>query len=122
LETLDGGAGVQREATTINPTPRPTQRLLKKKFTITAYCPCRKCCGQWADGITATGTKATQGRTIAVDPNIIPYGKKVVIDGKTYIAEDCGSGINGNKIDMFFSSHKEALEWGVKVKEVIILK
>ena len=78
---------------------------------ITAYCACSKCCGK-SDGITATGTHATQGRTVAVDPSVIPYGSVVIINGHEYIAEDCGGGIDGTQIDMFFDSHQDALNWG----------
>ena len=88
-------------------------------FKITAYCPCELCCGK-SDGITATGTIATEGRTIAVDPTVIPYGTEVIIDGNTYVAEDCGGAIKENRIDVFFESHNAALEWGVKELEVII--
>lgn len=86
---------------------------------LTAYCACEDCCGK-ADGITSTGTKATAGRTIAVDPNIIPYGSKVVINGHTYIAEDCGGSINGNRIDVYFDTHTEAKNFGRKQAEVFI--
>ena len=78
---------------------------------VTAYCACEKCCGK-SDGITATGTTATQGRTVAVDPSVIPYGSIVIINGHEYIAEDCGGGIGGTQIDMFFNSHQDALNWG----------
>lgn len=88
-------------------------------FTITAYCPCEKCCGK-NDGITATGVKATAGRTIAVDPDVIPYGTELFIDGFTYRAEDTGSSIKGRKLDIFFANHLEALEWGVREYEVFI--
>lgn len=91
------------------------------EFMLTAYCPCEKCCGK-SDGITATGTKATQGRTIAVDPEVIPYGTEVVINGDTYIAEDCGGAIKGNRIDVYFDSHREALEFGVKYAEVYVVR
>lgn len=92
-------------------------------FKITAYCPCEKCCGAWADGITATGTTATQGRTIAVDPSVIPYGSVVYFEGPDglvsgYVAEDCGGAIKGNRIDLYFDSHQDALEWGVRELEV----
>jgi 3D (Asp-Asp-Asp) domain-containing protein len=89
------------------------------KFTITAYCPCAACCGK-TDGITASGTKAREGRTIAVDPNLIPYGTELVINGNTYIAEDTGGSVKGHKLDIFFNSHLEALEWGVQEHEVFI--
>ena len=84
------------------------------EFKLTAYCPCRKCCGKWANGITSTGVTAKAGRTIAVDPKVIPYGTKVVINGKVYVAEDCGGAIKGNRIDVYFNSHSEALNFGVK--------
>lgn len=83
------------------------------EFRITAYCPCTKCCGK-SDGITSTGVVAQSNRTIAVDPNTIPYGSRVIINGNEYVAEDCGGAIKGNKIDMFFDTHQEALQWGVK--------
>ena len=59
-------------------------------FKLTAYCACSACCGQWADGITATGTTARAGRTIAVDPSVIPLGSTVYINGREYIAEYTG--------------------------------
>ena len=80
------------------------------KVTATAYCGCSYCTD--GDGITATGTKATQGRTIAVDPSVIPYGTKVIINGNTYIAEDCGGAIKGKMIDIYFDSHEEAKQFG----------
>lgn len=89
------------------------------KFMLTAYCDCVKCCGK-TDGITSTGTKAKQGRTIAVDPKVIPYGTKVIINGKTYVAEDCGGAIKDNHIDVFFNTHDEALEFGVKYENVYV--
>ena len=89
------------------------------EFTLTAYCPGRCCCGKWANGYTATGTLATEGRTIAVDPRVIPYGTRVLLiwaDGtqRTYIAEDCGSGVNGNHSDVFFDNHQAARVFGVQ--------
>ena len=89
------------------------------EFKFTAYCACEKCCGK-SDGITKTGTKATEGRTIAVDPNVIPLGSEVIVDDHKYIAEDVGGAIKGNRIDLYFESHQEALEFGVQHKEVFI--
>ena len=89
-------------------------------FKLTAYCPCEKCCGEWADGITYTGTKATAGRTIAVDPDVIPLNSIVFIDGKSYIAEDIGGAIDGNRIDIYFDTHQEALEFGIQSANVTI--
>ena len=74
------------------------------KFKITHYA---------GDTATSTGAKPTVGRTIAVDPRVIPYGSRVVINGHTYIAEDCGGAIKGNKIDIFVGSESEAYQKGV---------
>lgn len=89
------------------------------EYTLTAYCACPICCGQWSNGYTATGTLATEGRTIAVDPGVVPYGSRVLLiwpDGTQheYIAEDCGSGINGNRIDVFIADHEAARVFGVQ--------
>lgn len=94
------------------------------EFTLTAYCPCVKCCGK-SDGITATGTTATEGRTIAVDPAVIPYGSIVTLyyeDGTvhTYTAEDCGGAIRENRIDVFFDSHEAARAFGVQSAMVYV--
>lgn len=83
---------------------------------ITHYCPCAKCCGQWANGITSTGQTAQAGRTVAVDPRIIPYGSTVTIRGHNYIAEDRGP--NGRVIDIFIDSHEEALRLGAYITTV----
>lgn len=98
------------------PLPEPVYESLGE-FVITAYCPCMKCCGK-TNGITATGTVATEGRTVAVDPRVIPYGTEIYIDGHKYIAEDCGGAINQNRLDIFFDDHNEALAWGIQRKEV----
>lgn len=101
------------------------------EFKLTHYCPCKKCCGKEPDhpayGITSTGTVATEGRTIAVDPDVIPYGTEVIVcyaDGTTvtYIAEDCGGSIKGNRLDVYMDSHEAALIAGVKFADVYIVK
>jgi 3D (Asp-Asp-Asp) domain-containing protein len=88
-------------------------------FTVTHYCPCVKCCNK-TDGITFTGTQATEGRTVAVDPDVIPLGSTVVIDGEEYIAEDIGGAIKGLRIDKYMDNHQEALNAGVVQAEVWI--
>lgn len=96
--------------------------IVTMRVRTTGYCNCRKCCGKWAGGRTASGTKPKQGRTIAVDRRLIKLGTKVVIDGKTYIAEDTGSAIKGKKIDIYYSSHKAAQKHGVKYKKIKVYK
>lgn len=91
-------------------------------FTVTAYCCCEKCCGKNpthpAYGITKSGTKATEGRTIAVDPSVIPLGSTVYLNDIPYTAEDTGSAIKGNKIDLFINNHQRAKVFGVQEMEV----
>lgn len=87
-------------------------------YKITAYCPCSKCCGK-SNGITASGTKATAGRTIAASSKFA-LGTKLNINGHIYTVEDRGGAINGNKIDIFVNSHSEALAWGVRYLPVSV--
>lgn len=91
-----------------------------KIFKITAYCPCAKCCGK-TNGITASGKKATAGRTIAA-PKGYAFGTKLSINGKTYVVEDRGGAIKGNRIDLFVNTHSEALKWGVKYLPVKVVE
>ena len=92
-------------------------------FEITAYCT-GTCCSS-GTGITASGTVATVGRTIGVDPNVIPLGSTVKIvfqDGTEHIykAEDTGSAIQGNIIDLLVSSHSEGIQFGRQTCRVYI--
>ena len=90
-------------------------------FVLTAYDPCMECCGK-TDGITATGTKGRSGRTIAVDPSVIPYGSRVVIGGYVYIAEDTGSAIRGRHIDIFMDTHEVAMQFGRRMGQVYLIR
>ena len=83
-----------------------------KIFKVTAYCSCAKCCGK-TTGITASGTKATAGRTVAASGQFA-FGTKLIINGQEYTVEDRGGAIQGNRIDVYMNSHAEALAWGVK--------
>ncbi len=90
-----------------------------KIYKITAYCSCAKCCGK-SNGITACGRKAKAGRTIAA-PRGFSFGTKLSINGKTYVVEDRGGAIKGNRIDLYVNSHSEALRWGVKYLPVKVI-
>ena len=96
------------------------------EFKLTAYCPCEKCCGIWAynrpNGVVygAIGEELKEGYSIAVDPSVILYGTEVVINGKTYKAQDCGGAIKGNRIDVYFNDHDDALEFGVQYADIFI--
>ena len=88
-------------------------------YKITAYCPCSKCCGK-TTGRTASGTKATAGRTVAASSKFA-FGTKLNIGGHIYTVEDRGGAINGNKIDIFVNTHAEALQWGVRYINVSVV-
>lgn len=87
------------------------------EFTITHYSASLEECGK-TDGVTITGTQVTEGRTIAVDPDVIPLGSTVIIDGHEYVAEDIGGAIHGKKIDIYVEDRQEALSRGVITREV----
>lgn len=72
---------------------------------------------------TASGTKPRAGFTVAVDPDVIPLGTMLYVDGYGYCkAQDTGGAIKGNKIDLFFDTEKECLNWGVRTVRVYVLK
>jgi 3D (Asp-Asp-Asp) domain-containing protein len=82
-------------------------------FKVTGYCPCMKCCGK-TDGITASGVKATANHTIAA-PRTYPFGTRINLNGYgVFVVEDRGGAIQGNRLDRFFNTHQEALNWGVR--------
>ena len=92
------------------------------RVIATAYCPCRICCGRHADGKTATGRSAWLAG-VAVDPSAIPLGLHLDIpgynrgpnkNGSWIRADDTGSAIKGNIIDVRFKTHQEAVQWGRK--------
>lgn len=100
-------------------------------FILTAYCSCPECCGEYAYSrpldeygnpivYTASGAVASAGTTIAVDPSVIPYGTSVIIDGHTYIAQDTGGAIVGNRIDVYFDNHEDAWNFGYQEAEVFV--
>lgn len=89
------------------------------RYKVTAYCACVKCCGK-TNGITASGTKAAANRTVAA-PSSFAFGTKIVMNGQTYVVEDRGGAIQGNRIDLYMNSHSEALAWGVRYLDVEVL-
>lgn len=90
-------------------------------FCITHYCDCSKCNGSNM-GKTATGYEYVPWNTIAVDPNVIPLGSTLYIDGYGIVnATDTGSLINGYHIDVMTNDHDEAIQCGVVYKEVYLL-
>ena len=87
---------------------------------VTAYCPCKKCCGSFADGITASlEPVAADGGKFVAAPRHIPFHTKLDIPGYGRVRVlDRGGAIKGDRLDVFFPTHQEALEWGVKYLDV----
>jgi len=95
--------------------------FIEKEFTVTAYCPCKLCCGKWADGYTSSGLKIQLGMKFVAAPKEYPFGTIMEIPSYGKISvEDRGGVIKGNKLDVFFDTHEEALQWGVQYLKVKI--
>lgn len=87
-------------------------------MNATAYCPCSICCGSYANGYTANGTKAGYG-VAAVDTRVIPLGTRLYVEGYGYaVAADTGGAIKGNRIDLCYGSHQAALNSGFGHKNI----
>jgi len=118
---------------------RPSRKATYKVYNLktTGYCSCKSCCNwkrNWFGrpviasgprkgkrkevGITANGTRAKSG-TIAADTSVFPFGTIMYIPGYGYgRVEDRGGAVKGKHIDLFFHTHKKALQWGVQDHEV----
>jgi peptidoglycan hydrolase CwlO-like protein/3D (Asp-Asp-Asp) domain-containing protein len=82
-------------------------------FTLTAYCNCAQCCGT-AGNLTASGTVPAAGRTVAMAG--VPFGTQLLINGTVYTVEDLGTPYG--HVDIYFSSHAEALSFGLQYADV----
>ncbi len=90
-------------------------------YRVTAYCPKSCCTGKWADGITASGKPAV-GLIVAA-PSDTKFGTVLDIPGYgRATVRDRGGAIKGNRLDVLFPTHQEALNWGVQYLKVRIVK
>lgn len=89
--------------------------------TVTYYCcePYAHICGD-GDGLTATGIPVTPG-VVAVDPEVIPLGSTVIIDGQAYLAADTGGAVRGNHVDIAVTTHQEAEALGTTTADVWVV-
>ncbi|HLS20872.1 MAG TPA: LysM peptidoglycan-binding domain-containing protein [Bacillota bacterium] len=103
--------------------PKEEKQSSGQTMTVTATAYTAQCDG--CSGITYTGVNLNEDRhakVIAVDPNVIPLGSKVYVEGYgEAIAADIGGAIKGNKIDIHVPTKDEAYEWGVRTVNVTIL-
>jgi 3D (Asp-Asp-Asp) domain-containing protein len=105
----------------ISAAPARTEASLRSSVVwmeVTAYCPCKKCCGPKAQGLTASGKRINfnGGLFVAADKNVFDFHTKLKIpgyaNGQAVPVLDRGGAIKGNKLDVFFPTHAEALKWG----------
>ena len=92
------------------------------EMRVTAYCPCPRCCGEYSDGITACGYEIQPGDTFVAADRRYSFGTEIIVPGYSNSQPvkvlDRGGAIKGNRLDVFFATHEEALEWGVQYIEV----
>lgn len=91
-------------------------------FTVTYYCACELCCGWWSGGPTASGAYPVADWTVAADPEVLPLGTHIYINGHEYCVEDTGSGVEGKHIDIYVNDHSVAVNNGVASAEVFASK
>jgi len=111
-----------RSARPAQSTPRRAsiRRSQTVYMLVTAYCPCRKCCGRYTDGKTACGhtIHANGSRFVAADTRVLPFGTRVSVPGYHQGAAvpvlDRGKRIRDMRLDVFFLSHHQARRWGAK--------
>src|SRR4051794_32216021 len=128
-KTIDNNAELLQEATTaaVVYTPAAARRVRTLRMEVTAYCACTKCCGENAEGITASGRPVSynNSRFVAADTDVLPFRTKLVIPGYNSTPVeviDRGGAIKGNKLDLFFPTHEAALEWGRQFVDVEIVE
>ena len=85
-------------------------------FETTAYCSCTNCSP--GNSLTYAGTVPQANHTISADLNVFPLGTKLKIGDTIYTVEDKGSGVSGNKLDIYFDTHAQALNYGRQYVDV----
>jgi len=107
--------------------PASIEQRRTVRMEVTAYCPCTKCCGPAAQGITASGERVSYngGKFVAADTDVLPFGTRLLIpgyDAQTVEVIDRGGAIKGRKLDVFYPTHEQALEWGRKMVDVVVVE
>ena len=94
------------------------------RMRVTGYCPCSQCCGSFSDGITANNHHIQPGDAFVAADKSYQFGTEMVIPGyssdRSVQVMDRGGAIKGNRLDLFFHTHQQALQWGVQHLDVLI--
>jgi len=126
VETKTEAEQAGPNGTANNPLDNPEQsgKWQTVRMRVTAYCPCPKCCGEYSDGKTACGHKISPGDAFVAADKRYSFGTEMIIagyqNGQPVKVLDRGGAIHGNRLDVFFHAHEEALKWGVKYVDVKI--
>jgi 3D (Asp-Asp-Asp) domain-containing protein len=105
--------------------PRQATRTIK--MLVTAYCPCRKCCGKFSDNVTASGKSIYTNRSmfVAADTRLLKFGTMLSIPGyrggQAVPVLDRGGKIRGYRLDVFYLSHSQARKWGRRYLNVRVI-
>ena len=107
--------------------PAPVKEAAEKGeslglFTTSGYCTCELCCAGESESLTFSGTVPQAEHTISADLDLLPLGTKVIINDVVYTVEDKGSSVLGNRIDIYYASHEEAVAHGAQEVEVFLAK
>lgn len=93
------------------------RKITMGRFKLTGYCACYECSEGWGRK-THSGTYAESNHTVAADLSVLNLGDWITIDGKKYKVEDSGGAVKGDTIDIFFDTHEEVEEFGVRYGNV----
>lgn len=105
---------------------RRLKPVKQMSMNVTAYSPDARSCGEWADGVTASGYSVwTNGmKLVAADTNLLPFGTIITVpgynDGKPVQVLDRGGAIKGHRLDLLYPSHESALQWGRKDLQITV--
>ncbi len=86
------------------------------EFETTAYCSCSSC--SEGHSVTYAGTVPQANHTVSADLSVFPLGTRLKIGDTIYTVEDKGSSVTGNKLDIYFDSHSQALDYGRQYVDV----
>lgn len=123
--TSENSSAPEVESENFDETKQPSEEKWRvTRMRVTAYCPCSKCCGEYSDGVTACNHHIQNGdRFVAADKQF-SFGTEMIIPGynnsRTVEVKDRGGAIQGERLDVYFDTHQQALEWGVQYLDVLI--
>lgn len=94
------------------------------RMRVTGYCSCRRCCGKFSDGKTASNHRIRRGDVFVAADKHHRFGTQMIVPGynntQSVQVQDRGRVIKGNRLDLYFDTHRRAKKWGVKYLDVLV--